>query len=71
MGGPGNDVVALGNNLNAGDGWSDTISFLASDSGRDSVYGFEAHDVVWIDHQLSTAARTEALDLAIFLFFGV
>ena len=70
-GGPGNDVVVLGNDLNAGDGWSDTVFLLTTDSGRDTVYGFESGlDVVMIDELVSSAARAEALGIAVFHFIG-
>lgn len=66
-GGPGNDVIVLGNDLNAGDGASDTVLLLTTDSGRDTIYGFEAaHDVVLIDEVISSAAQAEALGLAVF-----
>ena len=71
-GGPGNDVVVLGNDPNVGDGASDTVMFLTADSGRDTVYGFEAAlDVVLIDEVVSSAARAEALGLAVFHYVAV
>ena len=70
-GGPGNDVIVTGNNLNAGDGWSDTVFLLTTDSGRDTVYGFEhGLDVVMIDELVSSAARAEALGIAVFHYIG-
>jgi len=70
-GGPGNDVVVLGNNLNAGDGASDTILLLSTDSGRDTIYGFEAGlDVVLIDELVASAAQAEAQGLAVFHYIG-
>ena len=70
-GGPGNDVVVLGNDMNAGDGWSDTVFLLTTDSGHDTVYGFETGlDVVMIDELVSSAARAEALGLAVFNYIG-
>ena len=61
----------LGNDLNAGDGWSDTVFLLTTDSGRDTVYGFESGlDVVMIDEMVSSAARAEALGIAVFHYIG-
>ena len=62
----------LGNDLNAGDGAPDTVLLLTTDSGRDTIYGFEAaHDVVLIDEVASTVARAEALGLADFHYVAV
>ncbi len=70
-GGPGNDIVVLGNNLSTGDGASDTVLLLTTDSGRDTIYGFEnGLDEVWIDEVASTAARAEALGIAVFHYIG-
>ena len=70
-GGPGYDVLVLGNNVNGGDGASDTVLLLTTDSGRDTVYGFEPGlDVVMIDELVSSAARAEALGLAVFHYIG-
>ncbi len=70
-GGPGNDIVVPGNDLNAGDGASDTVLLLTTDSGRDTVYGFEAGlDVVMIDELVSSADRAEALGIAVFHYIG-
>jgi len=70
-GGPGNDIVVLGNDLNVGDGASDTVLLLSTDSGRDTVYGFESGlDVVMIDELVSSAAQAEAQGLAVFHYIG-
>ena len=59
--GMGYDVVVAGNSLYGGDGAVDSINFLSSDYGYDLVYGFESHDLVYIDGVRSTKAAAEAL----------
>ena len=80
-GGDGNDVLVLGNDPNYGDGAIDRVVLITSDSGIDTIYGFERNDAVYIldywpasrdeslfDATPSTPAEAEALGLAVFHF---
>ena len=79
LSGDGSDAVVLGNDPGYGDGAVDRVVFLRSNSGVDTVYGFEMHDVVYIldywpanrgeslwDATPSTPSEAEALGLAVF-----
>ena len=84
-GGDGNDVIVCGNAMGAGDGFIDLVGLVRTDSGQDTIHGFEAHDQVFVfDTEvqllaalasgdvtaLSTPAEVEALGLAVFVSLG-
>ena len=47
-GGNGNDVIVCGNDTGAGDYALDMVILIKTNTGQDTVYGFEAHDEVYI-----------------------
>ena len=81
-GGDGSDIIVCGNVMGAGDGFVDLVGLVRTDSGKDTIYGFEAHDMVFVfdtEAQLivalavgdesarSTPEVVEALGLAVFM----
>ncbi len=49
IGGAGDDTIILGNSQYTGDGAVDTVALRSSDRGFDVIYGFESHDLVYIN----------------------
>lgn len=58
-GGPGTDHNILGNDT--GDGVLDHVHISRGEAADDVVYGFESHDVLWIDGAVAAQAQLAAL----------